>query len=872
MFILVILYFQLFSFLEIENIPSANNYKSPGNEIIKNRIFEISNHTSFYIQGDYELELIASEENWLGNGSESNPYIITGYKVNGSDPNSMNTSIYLLFMNQTKLHCRIRNNILINANESIIHLVNVTNVEIEGNFISNSCSNGLVVKNSENISISNNSIYLNKGNGTFVLESSNVTITNNSIFNNNGNGIAPVTSEDIVISYNNIYFNNISGISVEESIEVSIFANSIFDTNNYEGIVLHSSDNNSIKRNAVYNNSRIGIALFGSDENEIEHNIVFNNNRFGILIEYSNRNTISSNIVYRTVYLDGIQIYFADDNYVFNNKVYGNTRDGVLLYFSTKNLIENNTIYSNKGQAVAFHGSFVNDLFSNIFYKNNGGVTLWGGCDLNRVNYNVFCNSISDEISVHSDNNLFSQNDIHSNFNMTKISDEGSSNTFTSNYFSNWISPDSDTNGIVDLSFSISGSAGNQDSSPRVSPQYHALMPAILISPRGTESFSSEITIQWEPSFDAFNHSINYELFYSNDGGITWNSVIDQYASNTYIWNISSLMNGNDYMIKVVAICSEELKFVTISDKSFTILNHELSPFVLITPKDGERLIGFCNISWSSVNDSLGHQVNYTVHFSSDGGLNWMLLTLKQYDTSFEWDTTSVEDGTHYKIMIVAECCEGQSLSFVQSGKFIIQNSPRFPPEFILLIIIIFGLGIFGITGWGFHNYNKNKALSSLLTSEDFRLGICLGYFSKDSWKIIGKNENCPFENTRLLPMIEFSAVSYKHGEFEQIYGPFPQIMTPDTEEGQWQFISFSFIMKDNSSSILDQELDIESNQVILLIYYEKQFEFLINSTRKLVQKHLISLTTNSTFAKTSLNEIESGITDLIRGQEFIKS
>ncbi|PWI47172.1 hypothetical protein CEE45_13225 [Candidatus Heimdallarchaeota archaeon B3_Heim] len=890
--ILSIFFFQSLSCILMDIEPSLKNQQSLvilNYENPQEQFFEYVNHSSICIQGNYELELYASLENWEGDGSEQNPFVISGYEINGSKTDGSSTSQPLLYMNKTDYHCLVINNLFVDANGSIIHLETVTNIKIIDNTISNGNDNGIIVNNSHNIIISgnnisqnagngilhffsnnslitNNSIFWNKGNGTILIESQNVTTYNNSIFSNNGNGITPVSSKELIISKNSIYANNVSGIRLEKSDETLIHENIVHNTNNYEGIVLYSSENNSISENVVYNNSRIGIALFDSNKNEIVNNIVFNNNRFGILIEYSNNNTISYNVVYRTNYLDGIQLYFSENNNVSYNKVYENMNAGILLYSATKNLIANNTVYRNNGSGIIFHISTRNDIFNNVFYRNDIGMILWSFSNLNRIYNNVFYDPDRDEISLNSnvsDNNI-SQNDFHNSFNGGEISDHGERNIFSFNYISNWTSPDANANGIVDIPFSISGSAYNQDTSPRVSPLHHVLMPLILYSPMGKEIFSKEITIRWEPSFDTFRHDIAYSLYYSSDRGTSWNSISDQIMSNTYLWNISSLINGQNYMIKVVASCSEELNIETISNNPFTIMNHFLSPITLLYPKDGERLNRFVNIRWESVNDSLGHQITYAVYFSSNNGLHWILLAQELSSTSYGWDTSTLDDGSEYKIMILAQCAEGESIYFILEGNIIIQNTPENPIGIILLILFVLGIVIFGITSKGVRIYRANLDISAQYNLEDLRLGICVGSFSTDNWKIVDKNEICPFEKPRLLSMIEFSAVSYKHGEFGQIYGPFPQIMTPDSQERQWQVISFSFHLKSDSYPDSEKNLNVENHQVLLLIYYEKQFEILINSKRKSLQKYLISLQDDFVFSKNLLDEMKSRIVDLL--------
>jgi parallel beta-helix repeat protein len=247
----------------------------PSNITPLKQVFEYTNHSAIYIQGNYELNLYASLENWNGDGSQSNPYVISGYKFDNQNPNIPPTTQPLLLMKDIGYHCLITNNLFLNSNESSIHLENVSSIRIIENKISKCNNHGIIVEESNSVLITNNTIYQNNGNGilfnssenslitsnmifdnmgngTAQIDSKNITINNNSIFNNNDNGIAPISSEDILISDNTIFNNNISGIMTDHSNNVSICENNVHDTTNYEGIVLFSTENSSIFKNSVY--------------------------------------------------------------------------------------------------------------------------------------------------------------------------------------------------------------------------------------------------------------------------------------------------------------------------------------------------------------------------------------------------------------------------------------------------------------------------------------------------------------------------------------------------------------------------------------------------------------------------------------------
>ena len=70
-----------------------------------------------------------------------------------------------------------------------------------------------------------------------------------------------------------------------------------------------------------------------------------------------------------------------------------------------------------------------------------------------------------------------------------------------------------------------------------------------LLSPNGGEVISSEVvyTIQWEAPPEA----VQFDLMYSMDNGITWNSIADGITGTSYDWYVPALTgNENNCRIK----------------------------------------------------------------------------------------------------------------------------------------------------------------------------------------------------------------------------------------------------------------------------------------------------------------------------------
>lgn len=83
-------------------------------------------------------------------------------------------------------------------------------------------------------------------------------------------------------------------------------------------------------------------------------------------------------------------------------------------------------------------------------------------------------------------------------------------------------------------------------------------VPRILY-PKGGESLTGTIQINCLPAIDTFSHTITYILYFSDDAGKSWNLITilhDPIRTYSYNWRTTTLPDGNNYLIKVVANCT----------------------------------------------------------------------------------------------------------------------------------------------------------------------------------------------------------------------------------------------------------------------------------------------------------------------------
>ena len=190
------------------------------------------------IKGNEEFHENAEENNWPGEGTEQDPYVIEDYEIDGSEPT------YAIIIGHTDVHFVIRNNYLYNAwfpepywYTGAVTLVNITN--------------GMV---------NNNTIRFSSFGVNLMSLSYNQVLNNTFIGNDQG------------IRVSNSHSNRLSGnyITIKDGSPVI----------HHSGIHLKSSENNRITENNISNYSRTGArAIFadGGSKNIIYHNILIDN-------------------------------------------------------------------------------------------------------------------------------------------------------------------------------------------------------------------------------------------------------------------------------------------------------------------------------------------------------------------------------------------------------------------------------------------------------------------------------------------------------------------------------------------------------------------------------------------------------------------
>ncbi len=349
---------------------------------------------------------------------------------------------------------------------------------------------------SENITVNKTLTIIGAGMETTIIQASNanahactisandVTISGFTINGATGTNYAAIYLSSVTgaVLNNLIISNNYRGVYFYSSSSNQIL-NSIL-TQNYEFAInmYQSSTNNTISGNTVsYVTTGHGIGT-GDQSNSgtiIENNIVYSTNGSGIIgYAGSNNMQIRGNTVYDCGG-SGICIGWSSGCLVENNSLYNNSA-GFTFDTASSNIVRNNKIYSNSeiGVEISGLGSTNNQIYNNTIAYNNRGINFGTAASGNIIRNNLIERNtigvnIAPNTSYTNTNNKVYSNNIISNTTQTSDTsnivyyfDNGS--TDGGNYWSNWTTPDADSNGFVDNPYIVQ-SGYSQDNYPYTS-------------------------------------------------------------------------------------------------------------------------------------------------------------------------------------------------------------------------------------------------------------------------------------------------------------------------------------------------------------------------------------------------------------------
>lgn len=413
---------------------SRNNPLSLVSEKIDTAYINQENHSIIKINGNNELILQATTEEWGGNGSVTNPYIIANYlittqRIGGSRGPSgikiLNTDLYVHIMNVT----------IVGEAEKVFYFENVSNMQLSNSiatgglsafYLDTSYNNTLLNNYAMNVStgfeliISSNNLLLSntvrnhENNGFILRQSHNNTLYNNTVINGTTHGFYLTESVNNIIDSNIARDNQFSGFRFTNSADNSILSNEA--ENNQHGFYLFQSDFNMISDNIAQYNIDAGYYLFASLNNSFVTNLVMENFHGFVIKVNSNLNYFFKNEVNANI-ITGILVT-GRSNTFFKNNISQNAfgfilRDTKLTTISNNTISNNgvgitidngvennnaisNNIITNNNVAIAVHIKIINIFTNNVIATNNIGLLLSTGDEL--------------DIDIVRNNNFFNQN------------------------------------------------------------------------------------------------------------------------------------------------------------------------------------------------------------------------------------------------------------------------------------------------------------------------------------------------------------------------------------------------------------------------------------------------------------------------------
>jgi len=446
----------------------------------------------------------ASGVTW-GSGIASDPYVIRGWNINASTANGID-------IQSTNAYFIVRDCYIHDGGISYHYGIYLSNC-VSGVLSNNTCSNNYygiyLVYYSSNNTVSNNNCSSNDEygicldgscNGNALINntcsnnyydgialgySSNNTVSNNTCDSNILDGIYLYSSSNTTINNNNCS-NNYDGISIDSLSNGNALINNTCSNNYYDGIALGSSSDNNILSDNNCSNNGYGIYLGSSNDNNIlSGNTCSNNVWRGICLESSSGNTLSNNTCSSNGW-DGIYLGYSNDNNILSGNTCSNNGYGIYLGSSNdNNILSGNTCSNNDYGIILDTYGNSNTLSNNTCSSNNQyGIYLYSS-DSNTLSGNNCSSNTQQGIYLESasDNNIISGNELCNNngagdtYNPAHIQayDAGTNNRWNSssgygNYWSDWTTPDGNSDGIVDNPYVTAGSAASRDWYPLTTP------------------------------------------------------------------------------------------------------------------------------------------------------------------------------------------------------------------------------------------------------------------------------------------------------------------------------------------------------------------------------------------------------------------
>ncbi|MBN1214774.1 MAG: right-handed parallel beta-helix repeat-containing protein [Candidatus Lokiarchaeota archaeon] len=430
-------------------------------------------------------------------------------------------------------HCSNNSILENNVNDNDVYGIQMDTYSYNNTISKNNVNNhdwyGIYIyEYSYNNTISENYVSYGWHDGIFLEHCYNSTISKNNVTNNPGFGIELTHAEDNKILENYIRNTGDDGLYLHHNANNNTISDNTLIGNDGGGIYVYwNSDNNTISDNTLIGNSGEAIYVYTNcNENRILDNHV-SYSAFGIyLLDYCHNSTISRNTVSHSGSTGfGIRLTRCYNSTISKNNVSYNPNNGISLNGGQDDKISGNLITNNGNRGIQLYGtSQNNDVFANFIYGNGYGIYANPTTSNNTIYYNY----ISGSIII----NAF--NEGINNWN----------NSVVGNYWDDYYGIDSNSDGIGETPYNITGTESNKDYKPLVN-FFFSEIPSDITYEIGTTGH----TIGWTvinitnitQTYD-FNISRNDNLFdsFTGDLGFYVSYSIDDLLEGIHIYIVTS--------------------------------------------------------------------------------------------------------------------------------------------------------------------------------------------------------------------------------------------------------------------------------------------------------------------------------------------
>ena len=566
----------------------------------QNEIFNNTGSGLFAITPSYLL----AEQNWIHDNSivaVNNSNIVSAgitllNSINGSlIENIIDSNFDRGIIDWSGNFDYIHNNTIINNFQDGIWFYSTNNSFVQFNFIDNNQNDGIFFNQSNDNTILYNDITFNEGNGITLINSNRTVIRGNTIsFNGPSSTTLQVMKEPTKMLQDSTLDDKISikdaatgiligvGAFIDPSSNITVDNNTVTD-NWGSGVVFLDSRDGTISGNNIANNGANGVELLNATNVNLNDNAIQGNGFQAPLL--TTATAISATQLDKddnaplsgtaTGILIGVGAFIdpSSNITVDNNTISNNFDSGLYILDSSFIYISENTIDNNGDYGLLMENTIISTVYHNLIERN--------------ILHGIALSNNTHDIQVVSNN--FIDNNLDGK---SQALDDGSDNIFAFNFWNDHDNVDNDGDGFSDSPYQIEGAANNQDATPSatfVEVPIHRQTDPIVLFPNGGEKVSGIITIDWKTVANSRGNTVTYTVYYSSDKGESWNLIAANVEVSDLEWDTSGLQEGNDYLIKVIAVenvvaMENALKTEDTSDAPFAIIHTQTEPTETTAP------------------------------------------------------------------------------------------------------------------------------------------------------------------------------------------------------------------------------------------------------------------------------------------------